>query len=126
MARMLLLVVAVIGLSVAYRHLSRPYEGAPLPGDAVAAPARNSAVTVYGRDRCGLTQRMLRELQAAGVPHQYRIIDEPAIADQVHGRMRAQGLSTASYMLPVVDVGGTLYVGQRSEAIVSVWRGLRR
>jgi hypothetical protein len=82
-------------------------------------------VVVYGRDRCGLTQRMLRELAGLGVPFDYQQIDDRAVADPLHERMQRAGISTARYMLPVVDVSGRLLVSPKPPDVADEYLAAR-
>ncbi|MCE9686257.1 glutaredoxin [Shewanella sp. AS16] len=61
-------------------------------------------VAVYGRDSCGHTQRLLRELRREGLAPHYFNVDDAEVADSLHERMESQGMSTKRYDLPVVDV----------------------
>jgi hypothetical protein len=65
-------------------------------------------VAVYGRDTCGITQRMLADLGRSGVPYVYKRVDDRAVADELHERMQASGLDTSRYGLPVVDVNAEI------------------
>ena len=76
-------------------------------------------VVVYGRDTCGLTQGMKRELMRGRVPFRYEIIDDRSVADRVHARMKNAGISTGRYRLPVVDVSGQLFVSPKARDVVS-------
>lgn len=67
-------------------------------------------VAVYGRDRCGWTQKMLRGLDDAGIDYEYFSVDERSVSDDLHARMRQDGLQTRRYNLPVVDVSGRMSV----------------
>jgi len=69
-----------------------------------------SYVAVYGRNSCGFTQKMLRDLQNSGVNYFYFIVDDTNVANNLHSRMKSSGLSTKRYNLPVVDVNGSLSV----------------
>jgi hypothetical protein len=61
-------------------------------------------VAVYGRDSCGHTQRLLRELRREGLAAHYFNVDDAEVAGRLHARMESQGISTQRYDLPVVDV----------------------
>lgn len=67
-------------------------------------------VAVYGRDSCAITQRLLSEIRSAGMNYRYFIVDDREVADSLHARMEASGISTRRYKLPVVDVNGALSV----------------
>ena len=82
------------------------------------APLEESAyVTVYGRDACGITQRMLSDLDQSGIPYTYKIVDDRAVADELHPRMEQAGLSTRSYGLPVVDVNAEMMIRPKSDVV---------
>ncbi len=76
-------------------------------------------MVVYGRETCGLTQGMKRELTRGSVPFRYEIIDDRSVADRVHSRMENAGISTRRYRLPVVDVSGRLFVSPKAGEVIS-------
>ena len=67
-------------------------------------------VAVYGRDSCGFTQKLIKDLQASRVDYHYYIVDEKPIADRLHATMIDQGMDVRRYNLPVVDVSGDLSI----------------
>jgi hypothetical protein len=79
-------------------------------------------VVVYGRDACGRTQRMMRELEQLAVAYDYQQIDDPAVANPLHERMQQAGISTSRYMLPVVDVSGRLLVSPDAVDVATSYR----
>jgi hypothetical protein len=81
-----------------------------------------SYVVVYGRDTCGLTQGMLRELERLDVAYDDQQIDDAAVAEPLHERMDHAGLSTARYMPPVVDVSGRLMVSPDAIDVATAYR----
>jgi hypothetical protein len=70
----------------------------------------SSYVVVYGRDTCGVTSRMLADLNRSGIPYEYKRVDEPQVADELHPRMEAAGLDVRRYGLPVVDVNAEMII----------------
>ncbi len=81
-------------------------------------PLRDSPyVTVYGRDACGITKRMLADLGRAGIPYTYKIVDDPAVKKELHPRMKTARLNTRRYGLPVVDVNGEMMMRPKSEVV---------
>ncbi len=70
----------------------------------------SSYVVVYGRDTCGITSRMLAGLDNSGIPYEYKRVDEPQVANELHPRMEAAGLSTRRYGLPVIDVNSEMII----------------
>ncbi|MDO6621191.1 glutaredoxin domain-containing protein, partial [Shewanella sp. 6_MG-2023] len=67
-------------------------------------------VAVYGRDSCGHTQKLLRELRQQGMEPHYLNVDDMNIADSLHARMEMQNIATQRYNLPVVDVNASLTI----------------
>lgn len=67
-------------------------------------------VAVYGRNNCSYTKKMLHDLEQSGVNYHYYIIDNKEVADFIHPRMQAYGISTRRYYLPVVDTNGSIAV----------------
>lgn len=67
-------------------------------------------VYVYGRDSCGYTQKMRRQLERAGISYRYKDIDDQQIADGLHNKMRSAGVNTRRYNLPVVEVNAYILV----------------
>jgi glutaredoxin len=67
-------------------------------------------IVVYGRESCGYTQRMNRNLDEAQLPYEFQSVDDPAVADVLHARMQASGLDVQRYLLPVVDANGEISV----------------
>ncbi len=81
-------------------------------------------LVVYGRDRCGYTQQTLQALTQAGIPHQYRQVDNAAVADVLHQRMRSHGLKTSRYLLPVVDLNNEFSIRPDNAELVAEARRL--
>lgn len=92
------------------------------PKDKIAPLESSSYIAVYGRDSCGWTQRTLKELARNGVNYRYFVVDEPRVADLLHSRMNASGISTRRYNLPVVDVNGSLMVRPDVEVAIQQYR----
>ena len=103
--------LVLVGLLVVLRQWSGgDTEGSDRVAGATTPAKSGPYVTVYGRDSCGYTQSLLSGLSDNGLRHEYRIVDEPAVASRLHERMRAAGLSTRRYRLTVVDVNGRFYL----------------
>lgn len=79
-------------------------------------------VSVYGRVSCGVTKRMMKDLDSAGVTYRYFSVDDKESADDLHARMKASGISTRQYNLPVVDVGGDISVRPKSKEVLKNMR----
>ncbi len=108
----LLFLVAVIAAAF-YRWGELPSFFSMGPG-----PLRDSPyVMVYGRDACGITNRMRADLSLAGIPYTYKIVDDPAVKEELHPRMKAAGLNTRKYGLPVVDVNGEMMTHPKSDVV---------
>ena len=79
-------------------------------------------VAVYGRNTCSFTKNMRKDLAAKGISARYFIVDDKRVADELHKRMTASGISTRRYNLPVVDVSGKLYVRPTLEKVLAEYR----
>lgn len=78
-------------------------------------------VVVYGRDRCGLTQKCQKSLREEDLSFVYENIDKKEVADELHARMQEAGLDTRSYGLPVVDVNGRIFIRPTLEKILDAY-----
>ncbi len=89
-------------------------------------PLRDSPyVMVYGRDACGITKRMRADLTRAGIPYTYKIVDDPAVKQELHPKMKTARLNTRRYGLPVVDVNGEMMMRPRSEVVAQKYAKAR-
>jgi glutaredoxin len=79
-------------------------------------------IAVYGRDACSITRRMMSVLDRAGVSYTYEIIDNKAVAAALEKRMRASGIETKSYNLPVVDVDGRIFLRPDPVEVVNMYK----
>lgn len=79
----------------------------------------HSYVVIYGRNSCGWTNKMRRDLSAQGIDFEYRQIDERIIADNIHQRMRSSGIDTRHYLLPVVEVNGSIQIRPELDWVLS-------
>jgi hypothetical protein len=113
-----LIVIALVALCgyLGWYGLQLPSRGGP---DSLA---RSPYVIVYGRERCGLTQRMRSDLQRSGVPFEFKSVDDPGVGDELHPRMEAAGLDTRRYGLPVVEVSGDMMIRPGHETIAQKYR----
>lgn len=78
---------------------------------------------VYGRDSCGFTAQARVGLSRQGIVFSYRSVDGAAMADGLHGKMEALGISTRRYDLPVVEVNGKLLLRPDMEQVLQIYRG---
>lgn len=78
-------------------------------------------VVVYGRNTCGFTQQLLKSLRGEKITYHYFIVDDKQVADRLHQRMTASGISTRRYNLPVVDVNGKIYVRPTLEKVLDTY-----
>jgi len=85
--------------------------------------ARSRTLIVYGRDGCGNTRATKKKLTDAGIPFQYRLIDDPAVSDLLHRRMRERGIRVESYTLPVVEMDGTFQFNPNRAELVRRAKG---
>jgi len=110
---------AVIMVVVCGYHIHKKIQAHNLP------PLHDTPyLVVYGRDSCGLTQNTLRQLRGAGIAHHYEIVDDPQVAAVLHARMRQIGISTRSYMLPVVDLNRKISVRPANDKMIAQARKL--
>ncbi|HYQ38462.1 MAG TPA: hypothetical protein VER09_05930 [Pseudomonas sp.] len=112
--RNLLLLLALCGAGYkAWQHFAQPARetNAPLYAEPYLA--------VYGRDSCGYTQATLRQLNQAGIRYRFQSVDDPAVADLLHRRMRNAGLEVRSYLLPVVDLNNAITVHPDNGALLA-------
>lgn len=81
-------------------------------------------LVVYGRDGCGYTQSAIKELANAGIQFEYMSVDDRSVADSLHSRMRAMGMDTRSYLLPVVDLNNAISIRPDNQELVSSAKAL--
>lgn len=73
-------------------------------------------VIVYGRDNCGFTLAMRRDLESRGVPYVYKVIDAAHAHDEIVGRIRQSGLNE-QFTLPAVDVNAEILLHPSSDDV---------
>lgn len=78
-------------------------------------------VVVYGRNSCGFTQKTLKDLKAAGIAYEYKLVDKQPIADVLHSRMDNSGLDISRYNLPVVDVNNNLSIRPEFNEVIKTY-----
>lgn len=83
----------------------------------VAPLHAESYVIIYGRATCGLTRKMAEKLTEAGIPYTFKSIDDPSVGDEIYPRMRAAGLDTSYFILPVIDVNGHILLDAKVKTI---------
>lgn len=88
-------------------------------GNSVTPSFDEPYIAVYGRNACGVTQRMLKDLSAANIQYHYYSVDDQQVADDLHARMESSGISTRRYNLPVVDVSGDISVRPASNRVIA-------
>jgi hypothetical protein len=81
-------------------------------------------VVVYGRETCGFTQSTIDELRRARIEFEFGDVDDQAVADELHSRMRIAGLDTSYYLLPVVDLNNSLTVRPENAELIERARPL--
>ncbi|MFC3149444.1 glutaredoxin family protein [Litoribrevibacter euphylliae] len=95
MKNILLVLVAVFAGYQLYQNVGSSY-------DPVEYNISADTLMIYGRDSCPRTKRMRKKLDQAGIDYVYQTIDRSDVADHLHQMMRADGISTRRYELPVV------------------------
>ena len=78
-------------------------------------------VVVYGRESCGLTQQTMKDLRLKNIPFKFKVVDDKAVANVLHSRMRSSGIDTRRYNLPVVDVNNNISIRPSSGAISQIF-----
>lgn len=67
-------------------------------------------LVVYGRQTCGYTKSLVRDLNRSGIRYEFLNIDDPQVSDLLHRRMEDAGIETRRYNLPVVDLNNSISV----------------
>jgi hypothetical protein len=78
-------------------------------------------VIVYGRDRCGWTQKYLKDLKNEEVDLIYESVDNQDVCDELHPRMKDAGLDIRRYNLPVIDVNGHFFIRPDLDLILDAY-----
>ena len=78
-------------------------------------------VIVYGRDRCGWTQKYLKDLENEEVDLIYESVDSKDVCDELHPRMKDAGLDIRRYLLPVIDVNGQILIRPELDIILEAY-----
>lgn len=126
MAKLLLIVLLIYGAVVYFDRHREPTAPAPAAAASGAMVIEENAryVAVYGRQSCGYTQEMLRNLEQAGIEHRFFSVDDQAISGPMHERMQQKGLDTSYYLLPVVEVGGKMSIRPEFSQVSARYREL--
>jgi|GEM_PF-2920625 len=96
------------------------------PEEAVSEKPQQPEIAVYGRDACGLTRRMKSVLDREGVPYTYGIVDDNGVHNLVKKKLKASGIDTSQgYGLPVVDVGGRIFIRPNPTEVVNMYKHSR-
>jgi glutaredoxin len=111
MKKLLIILILVIGGYQAWNTLKHK-------SSFVEPLYDESYVVVYGRNSCGYTHKMIKDLERAGIPYEYEIVDEKEVSDVLHKRMNDSSIDTRRYYLPVVDVNGHLTVRPKSSEVI--------
>jgi hypothetical protein len=90
-------------------------------GEPVEALYEEPYIVVYGRDSCGWTQKFLKELETRGIEFSFESVDSRAVCDELHPRMKAAGLDTRRYNLPVVDVNAHMFFRPDVDKVIDVF-----
>lgn len=122
MARLLLIVLLVYGAVVFFDR--RSAQAGSDEASALVIEDNASYVAVFGRETCGFTQEMLRDLEQAGIEHRFFSVDDKAISGPMHERMQQKGIDTSYYLLPVVEVGGKMSIRPEFSQVGARYREL--
>jgi hypothetical protein len=116
MKRFFLVVLVVFVGYASYGKINAVARGGPPPLH------ETSYVVVYGRDTCGITTRMLADLDRSGIPYEYKRVNEPQVSQELHPRMEAAGLKTSRYGLPVVDVNAEMIIRPSANTVAEKYQ----
>lgn len=75
-------------------------------------------VVVYGRESCGFTKQAIQALEQADMDYEFFSVDDRAVADELHSRMKISGLDASYYLLPVIDLNNSLSVRPKNAELV--------
>lgn len=78
-------------------------------------------ISIYGRDRCSITNSLKKFLDKQAIPYQYYPIDKRKNADSLHAKMRVAGINTQFYYLPVVDINGKILIRPAHSVVQSLY-----
>jgi len=109
-----ILIVLAVGIYQGWRYITKPEPLEPL--------YQKPYIVVYGRDSCGYTQDMKSILDQDSLPYVFEIVDQAEVAEILFKRMKASGIDTASFGLPVVDLSGVISVRPEPSDIISRYR----
>jgi glutaredoxin len=114
MKKLLLIAFVAFVFYKAWQAFTPPSMGLPLLYD-------KPYIAIYGRDTCGWTQKLKKELNQQGISFEYKIVDQPSVGNELHPRMQQAGLSTSYYNLPVVDVNGRIFIRPSLERVLEAY-----
>lgn len=81
-------------------------------------PPQMKRVTLYGRDSCGYTYQMKRQLNQHEIPFIFKSVDNRQNSMFLHSLMKNLGQDRSSYPLPVIYVSGELLFRPSIETVV--------
>ncbi|WP_434777201.1 hypothetical protein [Neisseria sp. Ec49-e6-T10] len=76
---------------------------------------------VYGKDSCGLTRRMIDQLNHKNIPYVYKSTDIRQYSNEMYNKMRLARLNTSSFMLPVVEVNRYMLVSPDAPKVLQLY-----
>ena len=79
-------------------------------------------VVVYGKDRCGWTQKYLRDFESKKINCIYKSVDNKEVSDELHPRMVQAGLNVRRYNLPVIDVNARILIRPDLDLVLEILR----
>jgi hypothetical protein len=113
MKNILIIAILVIASYFAWQKMFR--------GEPIEALYEEPYIVVYGRDSCGWTQKFLKDLEARGIEFSFESVDSRAVCDELHPRMKAAGLDTRRYNLPVIDVNAHMFIRPEVDDVLAVF-----
>jgi glutaredoxin-related protein len=89
--------------------LDQSTNATPPSGSTNQSAQRN--VIVYGRRTCGLTTRMMQQLDANHISYQFKNVDDRTVNIEMWSQLRSTGIATTNAIrLPVLSVKGKTMV----------------
>lgn len=80
-------------------------------------------IDVYGRKDCSHTNAVRKQLDADKIHYRFFDLEKKTAADQLHPFMHRSGMSTDSYLLPVVNINGQLQQRPNLDKVMEVYQG---
>lgn len=67
-------------------------------------------IIVYGRENCSACKTVKRRLSDTQVVYVYKDMTDESVRSEVYSRMERAGMDTKKFLIPVIDVNGSLAI----------------